>query len=146
MPRDDDEYAAGVAAFEAAHGKVRIRRTKRHEPVKVELTAEAAFEQAWLANPLPGFTMVREYRFDEVRKWRFDAAWPEQRVAVELNGWGQGGHVGRHHTFLGARGDCEKMTAAAVKGWRVLHFMSADKKNASAWVASIKMALSGDVK
>ena len=143
MPRDESEYASLKAEFETKHGPVRIVRTKSKPPRPPELTAEAAFEQAWLADPLPGFEMVREYRFDAERRWRFDAAWPPQRVAVELNGWGQGGHAGRHHTFVGARGDCETFTAAAIAGWVVLRFMSADKKHAADWVQAVKRALEG---
>lgn len=70
---------------------------------------------AWLAqrpDPEP------EYRFDAVRKWRFDFAWPMQHVAVEVDGgqWAPGG--GRH----GSDRDREKINAAAVQGWRVMHF------------------------
>ena len=62
----------------------------------------------------------REYRFHPKRRWRFDFAWPAQRVAVEVEGgtWTRG----RHSRGGGYRGDCEKYNAATIAGWRVLRF------------------------
>jgi very-short-patch-repair endonuclease len=61
----------------------------------------------------------REYRFCD-RRWRFDFAWPQHRVAVELEGgqWTRG----RHTRPLGFEADCHKYNFAAVAGWRVLRF------------------------
>lgn len=59
-----------------------------------------------------------EFRFHETRKWRFDFAFPESRVAVEVEGglWSKGAHVrGRH-----ALSDMQKYNEAALSGWRVL--------------------------
>lgn len=61
---------------------------------------------------------VREFRFDAVRRWRFDLAWPGARVAVELDGGEWLPHGGRHNTDA----DREKLNAAAAQGWRVLRF------------------------
>ena len=61
---------------------------------------------------------VRELRFAPPRRWRFDLAWPEQRLAVECQGavWTQG----RHTRGSGAEADAEKLSAAVLAGWRVL--------------------------
>lgn len=66
-----------------------------------------------------------ELRFHEVRKWRFDLAWPEHRVAVEVDGGvyaiGEDGQQGgRHQRPAGFENDCEKLSTAAAMGWRVL--------------------------
>lgn len=63
---------------------------------------------------------VKEYRFHPPRRWRFDRVWPEQRVAVELEGgiWSRGRHV----RGAGFERDCEKYNTAAVEGWTVLRF------------------------
>ena len=61
---------------------------------------------------------VREYRFDPVRRWRFDLAWPARWVAVELDGGEWLPHGGRHNTDR----DREKLNQAAAQGWRVLRF------------------------
>lgn len=58
-----------------------------------------------------------EYRFCD-RKFRFDAAWPDERAAVEIDGgqWAPGG--GRHAKDA----DREKHNLAVLHGWRVLRF------------------------
>ena len=64
----------------------------------------------------PGY--VQEYRFHNVRLWRFDFAWPEYRIALEVEG---GVYTkGRHLTPKGFLGDMEKYNEAAVLGWRLL--------------------------
>lgn len=61
---------------------------------------------------------MTEYRFHPTRKWRFDLAWPEHLVAVEVDGGTWIG--GRHTTGSGIEGDALKVSEAAVLGWRVL--------------------------
>jgi len=59
-----------------------------------------------------------EHRFHPVRKWRFDRAYPEYKVAVECEGgiFSQG----RHTRGLGFQKDCTKYNEAALLGWLVL--------------------------
>lgn len=73
--------------------------------------------QFWLSIGLAG--AVAEYRFHLQRKWRFDFAFPASRVAVEV----QGGLFsrGRHTRGAALVKEYEKLTAAAVAGWRVLY-------------------------
>lgn len=61
-----------------------------------------------------------EFKFDETRKWRFDFAWPELKVAVEIEGgtWSGGAHTRGAHFAK----DCEKYNAAAELGWLVFRF------------------------
>ena len=63
---------------------------------------------------------VEEYRFHPTRKWRFDFCWPEQRLAVEIEGsvWTNG----RHTRGSGFIADTEKYNTATLMGWRVLRF------------------------
>src|ERR1035437_10235599 len=67
---------------------------------------------AGLPNP------VREYQFLLVRKWRFDFAFPAQRIAVEVEGgvWNRG----RHLRPAGFEADAEKYAEAVIAGWKVL--------------------------
>lgn len=61
-----------------------------------------------------------ELRFHPTRKWRFDFAWLDRRLAVEVDG---GAFIqGRHTRGVGYERDCEKLNAAALLGWRVLRF------------------------
>lgn len=65
---------------------------------------------------------VCEFPFDRTggRKFRFDRAWPDQMVAVELDGGVWSG--GRHVRPRGFTEDCFKMNLAALQGWTVLRF------------------------
>lgn len=60
-----------------------------------------------------------EYRFDPVRKWRFDLCWPEQKLALEV----QGGIFakGRHNRGAAMLKEWEKLNTAAAQGWRILY-------------------------
>ena len=77
-----------------------------------------AFDRQCQAFSLP--PPVYEHRFHETRRWRFDWAWPERRIAVEIDGavWVQG----RHTRGSGYVADMEKLNAAAEAGWRVFRF------------------------
>lgn len=61
-----------------------------------------------------------EWPFHPTRKFRFDYAWPQWKVAVEIDGglW----TYGRHSGGVGQKKDLEKMNAAAEMGWLVLHY------------------------
>jgi len=63
---------------------------------------------------------VCEYRFTPPRKFKFDLAWPELKIAVELEGGVYSG--GRHTRGKGFEGDCEKYNLAAEQGWLVLRY------------------------
>ena len=63
---------------------------------------------------------VREHRFDSKRRFRFDLAWPEQRVAVEVEGGLR--RYGRHNRPEGYASDCEKYNLAQIAGWVVLRY------------------------
>ena len=82
---------------------------------------------------------VREFRFAPPRQWRFDFAWPEQKLAVEV----EGGIFtkGRHSRGSGMLADMEKYNRAALLGWRVLRFFTDQVRDGSA-IAVVKEALS----
>lgn len=71
-----------------------------------------------------GLTVLKEYRFNQRRKWRFDYAIPEHRVALEVEGgvFTQGRHV-RPQGFLG---DIEKYNTATLMGWKLLRTTPSD--------------------
>jgi very-short-patch-repair endonuclease len=67
----------------------------------------------------------REYKFHDVRRWRFDLAWSSYKVAVECQGgsWmGKSGQKSAHSYGRGFERDCEKNNAAILLGWKVLKF------------------------
>jgi very-short-patch-repair endonuclease len=64
--------------------------------------------------PLP----VTEHVFHPTRKWRFDYAWTDSKVALEIEGGVWSG--GRHTSSKGFIGDMSKYNEAACLGWRIL--------------------------
>ena len=60
-----------------------------------------------------------EYKFHPNRKWRFDFAWPDEKVALEVQGGLFTG--GRHSRGAALLKEHEKLNAAASAGWRVLY-------------------------
>lgn len=83
--------------------------------------------------------MVREFRFHPIRKWRFDFAWPEQKIAVEVQGGIWLGKSGAHTSGKGRTRDIEKSNMAAKMGWRMLQIAPEHIKNGDAlmWIKGI---------
>ena len=61
---------------------------------------------------------LTEHRFHPTRKWRFDYAWEDHRVALEVEGGVWVG--GRHTSGAGFVKDMEKYNEAACLGWRII--------------------------
>lgn len=79
------------------------------------------------------------------RLWRFDFAWPDQRIAVEIEGVVVrkiGNEVvcqGRHATITGMREDMVKYAWANVLGWHVLRFLPEQIKSGEAMDFLVRM-------
>lgn len=87
---------------------------------------------------------AREYKFHGTRNWRFDYAWPEHRLALEVEGgiWmSQHGKKSRHFTGAGAVKDMEKYNEAAALGWRLLR-RTPDKLLTNETIQLIKKSIS----
>lgn len=89
---------------------------RRKRPRPLPHRGPDVFERLLTANQLP--VPEREYRFHPTRKWRFDFAWPEYRLYLEVEGgvWMNG----RHTRGSGFVKDIEKYNAATILGWRPL--------------------------
>ncbi len=63
---------------------------------------------------------VEQHQFFPGRKWAVDLAWPEQMVAVEVEGgqWIAGG--GRHQRGRGLDLDASKYNELALAGWLLI--------------------------
>lgn len=113
------------AKADAQHAQITGPDTRKRSEAGREGTRDAASSAplyalvsmcraAGLPEPIP------EYRFHQLRRWRFDFAWPLHMVAVEVEGgiWTQG----RHTRGPGVLADMEKYNAAVLAGWRVLRY------------------------
>lgn len=67
----------------------------------------------------PDLELFREYRFLADRRFRFDFANPETRVAIEVHGGRWLKQKGGHSSGGGIEEDCEKLCLAGFAGWVV---------------------------
>jgi hypothetical protein len=108
------EYASlSDPAVQRALGRKRSKRRSRQTPV-ADLLQQ--IELAGLHMPVPEI----EYRFWPGRKFAFDIAFVEAKLAVEVDGGVFLSGGGRHNRGTGYRSDCEKLGEAAARGWRVI--------------------------
>lgn len=110
-----------------AESKVMIKKQKK-EDIGPDYK-KFFFDCDHLGIPRP----VLEYRFHKIRKWRVDLAWPEQKLAVEIEG---GAFTGGRHTnsINGFLGDIEKYNALAFEHWFLLRTIPEDIKTGDAAV------------
>lgn len=71
---------------------------------------------------------VKEFRFDKVRRWRFDFYIPSVRCGVEYNGLvfdsnkAKSSGKSRHVSITGYTKDLEKINSAILQGFKVLQY------------------------
>lgn len=97
---------------------------------RTKLEDALAFQIKAAGLPIP----EREWRFHPTRRWRFDFAWPGDKLAVEVEG---GVFVqGRHSRGVGMLADMEKYASAVLMGWRVLRVAAPHIKSGEAlqWI------------
>ena len=74
---------------------------------ELALAAQLRKEKGWFA----------EYRFDPVRRWRFDFANPDLMLAIEIDG---GSAIQAHGQVSRRELDYDKGNEATAQGWRIL--------------------------
>ena len=99
---------------------------------------EQQFAVAWRVYG-NGMQPVTEYQFAATvgRRFRFDFAWPDVKVGVEIDGGQWQKHGGRHNTDA----DRHKLNFAAAMGWRVLRFSGEMLKDPENVCRMVKWAL-----
>lgn len=75
---------------------------------------------------------VAEYRFHPTRRWRFDWAFLDARLAIETEGAAFKAGGGRHTRGAGFRADLEKYAEATILGWRVIRVLPEQIANGAA--------------
>ena len=66
-----------------------------------------------------GIEPVRQHHIVPGRKWAWDFAFLDRRIAIEIQGGTWTG--GRHTRGKGYESDCRKGNAAILQRWRILH-------------------------
>jgi hypothetical protein len=64
---------------------------------------------------------IREYKFDDERKFRFDFAWPHLMIAVECEGISRFKNLSSqgHTSIDGYERNCQKYNLGTEQGWRI---------------------------
>ena len=65
---------------------------------------------------------VREYMAIPGRKFRFDFAYPDKKLLIEVQGAIWKGGEGGHSSGVGLSRDYEKNNLAILNGWKVMYF------------------------
>jgi hypothetical protein len=125
-------YTAGLIPDAVA----RLMRPADRRACGVSANFQNSCRSAGLPVPVP------EYRFDPTRRWRLDYAWPEHKLALEVEGgvWIRG----RHNRGTGFMRDIEKYNALACAGWRLLRCVPDDVRSL-AILPVVAVALRGEV-
>lgn len=98
---------------------------------------EQAFLTYWIQLG-DGSELIEEYQFHPTRRWKFDFALPDKKIAIEIEGIG--GSKSRHTSIKGYTADCDKYNNATVRGWRVLRFTTLHFKDPHAMIATVTQA------
>ena len=103
-----------------------MRRESASERAKLPPKLSVGEETFWLhcQARLPGRLPLREQALIPGRKWRFDFYFPENRLAVEIEGATKYGKS-RHSRGEGFESDCRKYNAASLAGYKLLRFTTA---------------------
>lgn len=128
-----------LAAYQKKHGgrpppaKVSPQTSAPAIPPKeVKRSAlELRFEQQLQTHRVRSW--IAEYYFEKNRDWRFDFAWPDVKVAVEIQG-------GAHRIKGKFKADLEKRAAALLAGWSVLE-LGRDRVRSEQGIAWLKELL-----
>lgn len=97
-----------------------------------ERRADILLQHGWLHDDIEFLLYEREWYFHPARQWKFDFAWPEAMIALEIDGGMTYRRVGGklyvvpsgHASPEGRRQDIEKSNSALALGWLVFRATS----------------------
>jgi len=93
---------------------------KQKDKREVDLCLETHLREIFGHSP----TIEAEYKFHGSRKWAFDYAIPQFKLAIEIEGgiW----TFGRHSRGRGYQDDLQKYNSATAGGWTIFRFSTED--------------------
>lgn len=84
--------------------------------------------------PMP----VRQFRLDEKRRWRIDLAWPDRKIAVEVDGMA-------HRIRERFMRDIERQNELAFRGWKLYRvytrWITSESRESDKGISIVKRAL-----
>lgn len=115
------------------------------EPGKKVVKEKYTKEKYWINFRLDQFAkennleLKKEHSFHPDRKWRFDWAFPELKMAYEYEGIFSA--KSRHTTAKGFTGDADKYNAAQELGWRVIRYTAMNYTDLTLQLINLKNEL-----
>jgi very-short-patch-repair endonuclease len=97
-----------------------------------EIAEAAKRKLVWLLGTVGLPEPVSEHAFHETRGWRFDLAYVDPRIGIEIEGGVYEGNRGRHMRTKGFLEDINKYNEAAIAGWRLIRVTHAMIHNGKA--------------
>lgn len=85
----------------------------------IKIDSKGIMKTAWKASTDAEWPFVAEHIFHPVRRWRFDWAAIDMKLAIEIEGIVYRGKGGRHQRGSGINEDCIKYLTAQSMGWTV---------------------------
>lgn len=85
-----------------------------------------------------GVKFENEYQFMQERKFRFDIAIPERKIAIEYEGLETSKNKKSGHTTkVGYSKDCEKYNYAVCYGWKLIRFTALNYTEATKFLSML---------
>lgn len=107
------------------------KEEKKKRVIKTSSTEKNFIEFVLMAAKAP---FEKEFRFDETRRFKFDFALIDRKVAIEYEGLvfasnkATGSGKSGHTTVGGYSSNCSKYNLAIIHGWRVLRYTALNHK------------------
>lgn len=120
-----------MSLVEAQALQAKLTGKKPEKPARKGLRSklEESLVEQLLRIDLPDF--VSDYRWHSTRQWKWDIAFIDQRIAIEVDGARQDGK-GDHQTEQGMTNDCQKQCNGILWGWTVLRVTATMVKSGEA--------------
>ncbi len=115
--------------------KVKVKKSNRPKGIipKPDPIGLTAIKNVLKATNIP---FEIEYKFHPERKWRFDFAIIDKKIAIEFEGIFS--KKSRHTTVMGYTNDLTKYNAGVALGWSILRYSAANYKN---FIEDLKLLL-----
>ena len=110
----------------------RNQKIKQMAKIKLPAKKPIGVQHIELVLRSMGVKFVNEFQFIQERKFRFDIAIPERKIAIEYEGLTtKNNKKSGHTTNVGYSQDCEKYNYAVCNGWKLLRFTAYNYEDAT---------------
>jgi hypothetical protein len=116
MEKNTHQKETPLKKIKTPPGKKKLNRIRYKQKSGSKTTSIPEYVWKFYGIPIP----IPEYKFFAKRKWRIDYAWPNNYLAVEIEGGVYS--RGRHIRPTGFINDMEKYNCLILCGWKLLRF------------------------